>query len=270
MLGRGIILWSLGLLVPHAPILVPLVASISGSNCGNTSGVFRSLGRTLSGIKPDFLLLLNPHSLSKGVFSLLQARSFSGNLSEFGTPSVSFNAMGAGEEGKALALHLNANMQVNAHLEDNVLLDYASVVSLYFLRQAIGYIPPMVMANPLSLSYRDAFDLGRHLRSFTSRSNWALLASGDLSHCLNKSAPGGFHPDGEILDRAVIQSLEQSSPLPVFSLRPDTIRNAGECGLRSVLALIGLSGGKGIELLAYEAPYGVGYASAAWRGNDCP
>lgn len=260
-------LWSLGFLVPHAPILVPAVASISGSNCGITSRVFRSLGSTLAGGRPEFLLLLSPHYLSKRNFSLFQAESFWGNLSEFGTSSVSITAGGAGEEGKALAFHLNAKMEESENLEENAPLDYASVVSLFFLRQAIGLIPPMVIANPLSLSYRDAFELGCHLRSFGSRSNWILLASGDLSHCLKKNAPGGFHPDGEFLDRAVLESLKQSSPSPVFSLKPETIRNAGECGLRSVLCLIGLSGGKGIELLSYEAPYGVGYASALWRGD---
>ncbi|MDO9507745.1 MAG: class III extradiol dioxygenase subunit B-like domain-containing protein [Thermovirgaceae bacterium] len=260
-------MWSLGFLVPHAPILVPQVASLSRASCGKTVSAFRSVGRSLKGIRPDFLLVLDPHASTGSSFTIIHAEKFTGNLAEFGARTASAVVEGAGEEGKALSLHLNSIFPVLEHREKVFSLDYAAVVSLVFLQLALGYIPPMILANPVTLSYKQSFDLGCHLRTFSSKTGWALLASGDLSHCLNDEGPGGYHPDAEVLDRTILESLEMSSPFPVFSLPAVTIQNAGECGLRSALCLIGLSGGSGIEVLSYEAPFGVGYATALWKGG---
>lgn len=260
-------MWSSGFLVPHAPILVPGVSSISEASSGKTVSAFRSIGISWKGKKPDFLLVLDPHANTGSSFTIIHADRFSGNLAEFGAQKTSISTDGAGEEGKALALHLKSLFPVYELCEESFSLDYAAVVSLILLKLALGCTPCMILANPVTLSYKQAFEMGRHLRSFSTKSKWALLASGDLSHCLKKDAPGGFHPDAEILDRNILESLEKSSPFPVFSLPFSVIKNAGECGLRSALCLIGLSGGAGIELLSYEAPYGVGYATAIWRNE---
>lgn len=260
-------MWILGFLIPHAPILVPQVASISGANCGKTFSSLSAIGRSLKETRPDFLLLLDPHARTGYSFTVMHAEKFRGSLAGFGAKTVIAAPGGAGEEGKALSLHINSLFPVSDHSEEMFSLEYSAVVSLVLLELALGYIPPMVLINPLTLSYSQAFDLGRHLRGFSSEKKWALLASGDLSHCLKEGAPGGYHPDGEILDSAIIESLKKSSPDPVFSLSPETVLNAGECGMRSALCLIGLSGGKGIEVLSYEAPFGVGYATALWKAG---
>lgn len=261
-------MWSSGFLVPHAPILIPEVASLSeASCCGKTVSAFQSMGGTRTVIRPSYLLVLDPHASTGSSFTIIHAEKFVGNLAEFGARKTFVAVEGAGEEGRALALHLRSIFPVYEHREELFSLDYAAVVSLILLQFAIGFIPRVVLANPVTLSYRQSFEMGQHLRDFSSESEWALLASGDLSHCLKDGAPGGYHPDAALLDRAILKSIETSSPLPVFSLPPSVIQNAGECGLRSALCLIGLSGGSGIELLSYEAPFGVGYASAMWKGR---
>lgn len=260
-------MWSSGFLVPHAPVLIPEVSSLSDAGCGKTFSVFRSMSCSLAGIKPDYIFVLDPHARTGKSFTVIHAERFVGNLAQFGARDASVAVEGAGKEGKDLALHLNSGFPVMEHQEELFPLDYAAVVSLILLRLALGYIPRMILANPVTLSYRQAFEMGRRLRTISSGSEWALLASGDLSHCLKEGGPGGYHPDAEVLDGKILESLEISSPFPVFSLPPATIHNAGECGLRSALCLIGLSGGKGIEVLSYEAPFGVGYATALWRGE---
>lgn len=258
-------MWSSGFLVPHAPVIVPEVAFLSEARCEKTVSAFRAIGRSMSVTRPDYLLVLDPHAFTGRSFTIIHAERFVGNLAEFGARKASVAADGAGNEGNDLALHLNSIFSVSEFREELFSLDYAAVVSLILLKLALGFIPRMLLANPVTLSYNQAFEMGRHLRNFSSKSKWALLASGDLSHCLKEGAPGGYHPDAELLDKKILKSLEMSSPFPVFSLPPDVIRNAGECGLRSALCLIGLSGGSGIELLSYEAPFGVGYASALWK-----
>ena len=111
----------------------------------------------------------------------------------------------------------------------------------------------------------------------------ALIASGDLSHCLRADGPYGFHPDGPKFDNVLIEALnpvrdskndvgkprEQISNgvkkkdietiLKLDELYPE----AGECGLRSFCFLLGILEASGIswqpEILSYEGPFGVGY-----------
>jgi aromatic ring-opening dioxygenase LigB subunit len=73
---------------------------------------------------------------------------------------------------------------------------------------------------------------------------------------------------GEKFDKAVVESLEKSDPSPLMDMTLHAIEDAGECGMRSALAMLGLvSRFEGaIDVLSYEGPYGVGYCNALWEG----
>jgi len=94
----------------------------------------------------------------------------------------------------------------------------------------------------------------------------AIIASGDLSHCLREDGPYGFHPDGPKFDKDLIESLEKKKVERIFDL-DDDYPNAAECGLRSFCFLLGIleahstSSGQAWkpEILSYEGPFGVGY-----------
>ncbi len=85
-----------------------------------------------------------------------------------------------------------------------------------------------------------------------------------LGDRLIPGAPAGYSPSGRIFDEAVLRSLETSSPAPLERLSPEVLEDAGECGLRSVLVLLGFAGGDPLKTLSYEGPFGVGYATALW------
>jgi len=258
----GIALWTMGFLLPHAPILVPEVAARSGAQTGKTLEALKSLDESLKRLAPDLLLVLDPHAATERTLTFVNADRFVGDLGEFGARSVSLSLPGAGEEGDRLFSYLQPHFPSRIYRPGVHDLDYAAVVSLHLLLPLLGTIPSMVLVNPVTMDYRQAFELGRFLRGYSSEKRWGLLASGDLSHRLTKSAPSGFHPDGQVLDRSIVEALQASSPDPIFNLPGAVIQNAGECGLRSVLALIGLSMGDEVRFLSYEAPFGVGYASA--------
>ncbi len=90
----------------------------------------------------------------------------------------------------------------------------------------------------------------------------ALVASGDLSHCLKEDGPYGFHPDGPKFDKDLIESLKKKDIEKILKL-DELYPEAGECGLRSFCFLLGILEESGIryqpEILSYEAPFGVGY-----------
>jgi len=97
---------------------------------------------------------------------------------------------------------------------------------------------------------------------------YALIASGDMSHCLKEEGPYGFHPDGPKFDKALIESLKKKDIETILKL-DEMYPEAGECGLRSFCFLLGILEASGInyqpEILSYEGPFGVGYLVANFK-----
>lgn len=96
----------------------------------------------------------------------------------------------------------------------------------------------------------------------------ALIASGDLSHCLKKEGPYGFNPQGPKFDKELIESLKKKDIENLFKL-DEKYPEAGECGLRSFCFILGMLEESGQkyqpEILSYEAPFGVGYLVVDFR-----
>lgn len=100
----------------------------------------------------------------------------------------------------------------------------------------------------------------------------AVIASGDLSHCLKEEGPYGFNPEGPKFDEALIELLRKKDIQEILKLN-DLFPAAGECGLRSFCFLLGIleayseASGKNWqpEILSYEGPFGVGYLVAQFK-----
>ena len=96
----------------------------------------------------------------------------------------------------------------------------------------------------------------------------ALIASGDLSHCLKKDGPYGFHPQGPKFDQDLIKYLKNKDFDSLMKLDED-YPEAGECGLRSICFILGVLEESKInyesEILSYEGPWGVGYLVANFK-----
>jgi len=99
-------------------------------------------------------------------------------------------------------------------------------------------------------------------------SKFAVIASGDLSHCLKEDGPYGFQEDGPKFDKTLIESLEKKDINTILKL-DDMFPEAGECGLRSFCFLLGILEASRInwqpEILSYEGPFGVGYLVANFQ-----
>jgi len=102
----------------------------------------------------------------------------------------------------------------------------------------------------------------------SQKSKVAVIASGDLSHCLKADGPYGFHPDGPKFDKELIESLKKKDIANILKL-DDKYPEAGECGLRSFCFLLGILEASGLnweaEILSYEGPFGVGYLVANFK-----
>ncbi len=151
--------------------------------------------------------------------------------------------------------------------------DWGFNVPLFFLtKNFTGEIKTILTSLESPQFY---FDEGKKLYQseiLNLKSKIALIASGDMSHCLKEDGPYGFNPDGPKFDKELIESLKKKDIANILKL-DDKYPEAGECGLRSFCFLLGIleantrnSGQEWQpEILSYEGPFGVGYLVANFK-----
>ena len=95
----------------------------------------------------------------------------------------------------------------------------------------------------------------------------AVIASGDLAHCLTSNAPAGFHPEGALFDEVARRSIESGLVSRLLTIDPNIVEKASECAYRPMLVLFGILENTRMEpeMLSYEAPFGVGYLVAQFH-----
>lgn len=264
--------WIWAALMPHPPIIVPEVGGGREREASATLDGVESLLATITEAgRPDCILVMSPHQpYAMGSYAVNAESIIKGSFAPFGAPQVSFELRTPLTEADSISEYLmKRGLPISTVGSRDLTRDQGSTVPLYFLRKAYGSLPPVVLSSPIGLNLKAAYELGKALSSFDDGKRWGFLASGDMSHRLKPGAPAGYSPSGALLDEAVVESLKSGSPSKLLEMSPRAIDEAGECGLRSVLAMLGLCGGIGgapIEVLSYEGPFGVGYCNAVWKG----
>ena len=262
--------WTWAALMPHPPIIIPKVGKGREREAAATlEGAARLCERVgqlhRGGQVPDVLLVLSPHQpYAPGSLFINGAPRIQGSLAPFGAPTAAVEADTATEAAESLAAALEkAGIPVAQGEMADITRDHGSLVPLLYLAPAFanGTLPPLIIASPSGLSPDRALRLGKALAGLSDGRRWALLASGDLSHRLKPGAPAGYSPDGAVFDQTVVKALQTGNADLLTGLSPRLRENAGECGLNSVLALLGLCPGPA-EVLSYEGPFGVGYCNA--------
>jgi len=267
-------IWIWAALMPHPPAMLHQVGRGRELSAGHTLAGSRTLlnriaARPLGG-RPDFLMVLSPHQpYAPGVLLMNTAPELEGSLKRFGAPSLKLSLSTAREAEAALATHLAAvGLPVAEAATPDLNFDHGALVPLLILSRVLHQLPPVILANPIGLTPAQALALGWALAAFQPPNQTltgALLASGDLSHRLSREAPAGFHPDGAAFDRELMAALAAGDGTNMLAnWPPGRLADAGECGYRSALALLGLAG-EPLEIISYEGPFGVGYGHALWR-----
>lgn len=139
--------------------------------------------------------------------------------------------------------------------------DWGFNVPLYFLNPKRN-IPSMELLIP-DKNAEFYFQHGKQFyNELEKNKKYALVASGDMSHCLAENGPYGFNLNGPKFDQDFIQSLKEKNIKNILNLE-NKYPQAGECGLRSFSFILGVLESAKIDwqpkILSYEFPFGVGY-----------
>lgn len=263
-------------LSPHPPLLIPEIGGIRIKDVKQTQQGLEELARNLVDSCPETVVFLTPHgNIFSDALSALGDKQLEGDFASFGC-HIGSSAGNDLELLKEIESRSNS-ARVNFIVIDEDLarsnqlqyrLDHGILVPLYYLQQAglsrvplvaisIGYLPLMELYS-FGGFIRDAAEaLGRRI---------AIVASGDMSHFLKDEGPYQYHPDGARFDARVKELLEQGDVVSFINMPEELRNNAGECGYRSLVIMLGALDGSQFEsrMFSYEGTFGVGYLTAGF------
>ncbi len=258
----------LGIVAPHPPIMVQAVGGNRTHVTSASIEAMREAAVLLERFAPETLVVMSPHAPGfADAITVDTAPNLLGSLADFGAPDARIEASSDVELAEEILHSLGdagvsaVRRPADARLNPGV-LDHGVIVPLSFLDPDSHW--PLVVLSLSGLSLQAHRQAGAAIASAAANlgRRIAFVASGDLSHRLTREAPAGYAPRGSDFDDAVVDAFRASDLSVLTSIDPALIEEAGECGLRSFVALSGVLPVATSRVLAYEGPWGVGYLTA--------
>ncbi|MFA5021965.1 MAG: AmmeMemoRadiSam system protein B [Patescibacteria group bacterium] len=249
--------------VPHPPVLIPEIGKDNLKKLKKTQEGFEKLEQDFYASKPESILIISPHGkILPDAFNINLSADYKANFKEFGDFGLELEFKSDYLAIQKIRAADETNQTIPIVLTSETEIDHGFSIPLYFLTQHLKNIP-IIPITYSTLDYKQHFAFGQFLHRQLSKidKRFAVLASGDLSHKLTKDAPGGYSPQGKEFDQKLIELLQKKDFSGVLNIDAELIKAAGECGLRSIITLLGIIESLNItpEVLSYEGPFGVGY-----------
>ncbi len=255
-------------ITPHPPILIPTIGQENIKRIQKTLEAMEAMENKLFETNPETIIIISPHgTILPDAFSINLNPKYISNLEEFGDFSTKLEF----KTDTAMAFRIKELMEdkdIPLILTSELFLDHGAVVPLYYLTKRLNNVAILPIGYSL-LDLKIHFNFGDYLKEIilNEEKRVAVIASGDLSHRLTQDAPAGYSPRGKEFDEKLVELITNKNTAGILNLNPSLIEEAGECGLRSFLILLGLLERINYtpEILSYEGPFGVGYLVANFK-----
>jgi AmmeMemoRadiSam system protein B len=153
---------------------------------------------------------------------------------------------------------------------DNNNLDYGSGVISYLLASDLNHLNFLNFNTSLK-NLENNFEVGKSISHLIKKyeKNIAIIASGDMSHCLNKNSPGGYSAKGAKFDSQVKEIINKDEDIKenILAINENLIKKANECGLKTLMFVLGVIDEYSYQakVLNYQDNLGIGYLSASFE-----
>lgn len=251
-------------IMPHPPESIPGIGTKENLEAiQKTLQSFEKLRFGLEKSDPDTLIVISPHGhLDHYSFVINSASELSGSFEKFGLDqSYGYQCNVEFCDNLAFAGSMN---EIPVMLREGF-LDHGALIPLHHLIQNIN--PKIVHLSFSLMDYNTHYRYGELIQGLINKGlggRVAVVASADLSHKLTPSSPAGFSPGAQKFDRDILHFLGANDEASILGLQMDALTEAAECGMRSIVILLGILHGNkyNFNLLSYEHPFGIGYMTA--------
>ncbi len=253
-------------LLPHSPLLIPSIGKQHTKILQKTLDSYKQVISKLKEKDIQTIFVISPHGeKQEKEISINESLNYRINLKEFGD--------------LATKLNIESDQKLNQKLKDaeviqNLIsfftkeeLNYGSAIVLYLLLSELNNIKALSLICSQT-DYKDHYDFGKKISSYLEKTdeNIAVIASGDMSHSLQKKSPGSYSSKGIKFDNQVKEIIIKNDNIAknLLELNPSMIEKAKECGLKPLLTMLGIidSYKYKSKILSYQDDFGIGYLSA--------
>ena len=256
-------------MVPHPPLIVKEIGGSQIKQIEKTLNSYQEIAKEIATLKPDTIVISSPHTyMYNNHFYIMPGKEAIGSFEKFGHPEVKFTEEIDEELSKLIINKANeTNIPVYNDNEPNI-LDHGTMVPLYFIEQVYKDFK-IVLLGISGLSYLEHYRLGQRIKEAGEKLNRKIvyIASGDLSHKLQKYGPYGFVEEGPIYDTKIMDIMGNARFLDLLTMSPDLEEKASVCGHRSFVIMAGLLDKLELETKKYshEDVTGVGYGICSYK-----
>ena len=248
-------------ITPHPPILIPQIGKDNIKLLYSTKSALQNLANKLKDLNPETIIVISPHGLvHSDAFTMNQNPNFKATFEEFGDLSTKVNFKG--DIGLTHKIKEDVETEIKLQLTSNEQIDHGVSVPLLNLTAGLTNTK-IIPLYPSGLDNQAHYDFGKALAQEISynKNKIAVIASADLSHNLTKNAPGKYSPKGKKFDQKIINCLQENKINDIINIDEKLAKGAQQCGLKSILILLGILNGMSYKpkMLSYEYPFGVGY-----------
>lgn len=256
-------------IVPHSPILIPNIGKKNFSILKKTSEALMDIKNKIIEEKIDTIVIISPHLPKNLDISINNHFQFAINFEEFG--DYSNKTILKGDLSLSYRLKEVAEPDFWPILKADTKSDYGANIPLFLLtteakqksKEFKGRVIIINTSKEKDLQYH--FDFGQKISSeiHQHQDRIAVIASAELSHCLNYNSPGGFYQKAILFDEKTIENIKKGSGgiENLIKTDPKLSNEAKECGLRPIVLLSGIINSLQYqpETMVYQKELGVGY-----------
>lgn len=254
-------------IVPHSPLLIPEIGKENTARLKNTIKSYEKIKAEIAEHEIETIIIISPHGpIQENTFAINLSPEYQYNFESFGN----FSIKGTFKNDIGLVHRIRENLETKAKLQliTEPFLDHGTSIPLRLLLGETSEVK-IIPLYYSGLDNNDHFEFGKILQEtlFHYPEKIAVIASGDLSHCHTKDAPLGYSPRAKKFDKKLVDLIKNNKPQDILKLETELIIEVHECGLRSILILLGILDDikHQANILSYETPFGIGYLCADFK-----
>jgi AmmeMemoRadiSam system protein B len=251
-------------IVPHSPLLIPEIGKENLLKLKKTEEALAKIEKIFIKNKIETIIIISPHGTGQeNNFAINLSQTYKSNFEDFGNFSIKKEYNPNLKLIHKIRQRLENQLPTQLITEEN--LDHGTSIPLFLLADNL----PNLKIVPIyysGLSYQEHFQFGQEIKEEILKSNEriAVIASGDFSHRLNNNSPIGYSPRGKKFDKKILDAITNKDVPKLLTLDPELVIEAHECGLKSLISLLGMLDQINYtpEIMSYEHPFGIGYLVA--------
>lgn len=263
-------------MVPHPPMIVPDVGKGSEKQVEATIKAYEMVADEIADLEPDTIIISSPHSVMYlDYFHISPGQEASGSFAGFRAPQVSFHEKYDTELVEKISqISCEKGVPAGTLGEQDPHLDHGTMVPLYFIEKKYKDFK-LVRTGLSGMSLADHYAFGQAVQQAVMETGrkTVYVASGDLSHKLQKYGPYGFAEEGPVYDEKIMDVCSRGAFGELFDFSETLCEKSAECGHRSFVIMAGALDGMEVtaRALSHEDVTGVGYGICTFHpGGEDP